>query len=865
MNGDHARLPALVRELRFWLARRRCERSLQKQLVVVREHLPLLLDGDTPADYAAIAKSGRNKLFVQYNQHPDMIVVVELYECPDRVCEMQYKCYQAFVSAVAVSDAIGETTATTTTTGSTSTTAKPIVTSITTVVDDVMALSPTAPTTAALPKTFLRLRLLTEFDMFAMTHGPSSSLFTPMPPKRQRLLHDADVDDTLDYHKSDAYLVPDLMHAVAMFADKLPFVELVSELNLRGIPNGGVQTDVDASMVCIKIFSLPQPSVLAIAPSTATMACVSPAQWSSLQQCLLAVTVRELLHKNRHTRNWSVETVFAGSPLSGVGDQQPHVNARRRCSVQHQYSAMHPVDTVDALLRDWSCMVYLYGLVYDFAEHLRTGELRKCLPRVSPYPNRFIVRIRSDMYQQQRINSMCTIRSFTYSQLLIGYGPQHESLVTVRWCPERRGFRLCFARLNANAPNPHSLVNVELEDQLNRQHSLAQLVHLLHETYRPLSAVARLEVIPHYGLPVSAFAFAPPHIGQSFMYYFVEQRPTVPVLSFCLIPQTPTLIRIIFQASNCLDLRILGDGSVSLRDGAQQRADKTTKPAGIEDFTATQGLLAFLRKYTSSASTAHASVFLRRMQGEDENPVSPAAHNESFAQQSDHLTGTTVAVASAPLPPLSISLSYANGKIGGNGGIGPHSPNAVTAGGLRFPASVTPPPTPASPLAVGNHTTTSPASHHPINACQTITTNGVPSPVQQQHRPGSAPIHSPKSITLVHSDQNSPFSALSPSAAAARTASPRPAATVPAASATAPSMTGAAATRSQVSSRPYAGAVQTTLSNDALEMLLQPGAHPETDVPGPPLCPLERFLGSVNLRRTLQRYIQSEDFVRFTQ
>lgn len=471
------------------------------------------------------------------------------------------------------------------------------------------------------------------------------------------------------------------------------------------------------------------------------------------------------------------------------------------------------------------------------------------------------------MVHQQRIHSLCTIRSFTYSQLLIGYGPQHESLVTVRWCPQRRAFRLCFARLNASAPNPHSLVAAELEAQLNSQHCLARLVYLLHETYRPLSAVGRLEVIPHYGLPVCTWPYAP-HVDCLLMFYSRQKRPTVPVLSFCLLPQTPTLIRIAYQAMYCLELRILGDGIVSLRDAAQ-RGEKSTKTPSVDDFTATQGLLGFLRKYTSSASTAHASVFLRRLQGEEENPVSPTAHNESTAE---HLTAaTTLTVPSSTLPPLSISLSYANGthgKISGNTGAGgPHSPNAAAVTGLRFPASVTPPPTPASPLAVVNHTITSPISQHPNN-CSTVTSNGVPSPVhlqqqQQQQRPGSAPIHSPQSVTLGNNEQSSPFSALSPSAS--RTVSPHPAATVPTTAATAPPViAGAAAPSTRLPirvARACAGAVQTALTNEALEMLLQPGAHPEPLVPGPPLCPLERFLGSVNLRRNLQRYINSEDFV----
>ena len=42
----------------------------------------------------------------------------------------------------------------------------------------------------------------------------------------------------------------------------------------------------------------------------------------------------------------------------------------------------------------------------------------------------------------------------------------------------------------------------QLQSYLNHNHSLAQIVHLLNETYQPLSSIAKLPIIPQLGIPV---------------------------------------------------------------------------------------------------------------------------------------------------------------------------------------------------------------------------------------------------------------------------------------------------------------------------------------------------------------------------
>lgn len=60
--------------------------------------------------------------------------------------------------------------------------------------------------------------------------------------------------------------------------------------------------------------------------------------------------------------------------------------------------------------------------------------------------------------------------------------------------------------------------------------------------------------------------------------------------------------------------------------------------------------------------------------------------------------------------------------------------------------------------------------------------------------------------------------------------------------------------------KPWAGAVPTLLSHEALDSLCTPSPHPQ-GLPGPELSSLERFLGCVSLKRHLQRSLQSEDSV----
>lgn len=97
---------------------------------------------------------------------------------------------------------------------------------------------------------------------------------------------------------------------------------------------------------------------------------------------------------------------------------------------------------------------------------------------------------------------MLVVKSYSYMNLLLGYGPKKEVSCNIYWSVQSHGFRLTFVG-GMSAVNAHSMMRDQLAQHLNQQHSLTQIAQILHETYNPLSSVAKLPVLPFLGIPVS--------------------------------------------------------------------------------------------------------------------------------------------------------------------------------------------------------------------------------------------------------------------------------------------------------------------------------------------------------------------------
>lgn len=123
------------------------------------------------------------------------------------------------------------------------------------------------------------------------------------------------------------------------------------------------------------------------------------------------------------------------------------------------------------------------------------------------------------------LTSIAPVKSYNYSKLVICYGgAQRQATATFQWNANTKSFKILFGRKKSFtnwciyflrmwnmssqcykcvagsmgiSSNAHTLVEEQLEDHLNRNKNLAQLIHILHETYPPLVSINKLPTMPH--------------------------------------------------------------------------------------------------------------------------------------------------------------------------------------------------------------------------------------------------------------------------------------------------------------------------------------------------------------------------------
>lgn len=136
LNNDNMKLSGLVSELRYWITKRRCEKTLQHLPAASHIHLPIL---PVPLDHP-LSKIGKQKLYVKLNRHPNVIIIVELREKQTNQCEMEYTFYLVCVKPASIDEELKSEN-----------------------VDRNDA-----------PKKYYKVLNIIEFDTFTTTHGPGT-------------------------------------------------------------------------------------------------------------------------------------------------------------------------------------------------------------------------------------------------------------------------------------------------------------------------------------------------------------------------------------------------------------------------------------------------------------------------------------------------------------------------------------------------------------------------------------------------------------------------------------------------------------------------------------------------------------------
>uniref|UniRef100_A0A3Q1G2Y8 Mediator of RNA polymerase II transcription subunit 14 n=1 Tax=Acanthochromis polyacanthus TaxID=80966 RepID=A0A3Q1G2Y8_9TELE len=332
------------------------------------------------------------------------------------------------------------------------------------------------------------------------------------------------------------------------------------------------------------------------------------------------------------------------------------------------------------------------------------------------------------------------------------------------------------------------------------------ILHQLQEMFNKSPNVMQLlQVLSDTQAPLNAINKLPtvPMLG-------LTQRTNTAYQCFSILPQSPTHIRLAFRNMYCIDIYCRSRGVVAIRDGAYSLFDNTKI---VEGFYPAPGLKTFLNMFVDSNQDAR-----RRSVNEDDNPPSPSPVGVDVME-------SLITQLQTPQPPQTMR--------GGAGGVYP----PLTSPPPNYHANVAPSPSMMPTQSPGALDPSSPyAMVSPNNRGQWPGSPQVSGPSPGARIPGMSPgnpsLHSP--IPDPHSPRAGTSSQVMP------TSMPPP---------------------RKLPQRPWAASIPTILTHNALHVLLLPSPTPclVPGLAGSYLCsPLERFLGSVIMRRHLQRIIQQE-------
>uniref|UniRef100_A0A673WWB6 Mediator of RNA polymerase II transcription subunit 14 n=1 Tax=Salmo trutta TaxID=8032 RepID=A0A673WWB6_SALTR len=499
--------------------------------------------------------------------------------------------------------------------------------------------------------------------------------------------------------------------------------------------------------------------------------------------------------QGRNNRTWVAELILANCPLNST-------HSKEQVSTRHVYLTYEnplsePVGgrkVVEMFLNDWISINQLYQCVLVFS---------RSLPEMPSYLSLF-----------------SEIRLYNYRKLVLCYGSTKGSSVTIQWNSSSQRFHLSLGTVgpNSGCSNCHNIILHQLQEMFNKTPSVVPLLQVLSDTQAPLNAINKLPTVPMLGL---------------------TQRTNTAYQCFSILPQSATHIRLAFRNMYCIDIYCRSRGVVAIRDGAYSLFDNTKI---VEGFYPAPGLKTFLNMFVDSNQDAR-----RRSVNEDDNPPSPVGGDmmDTFMsqlqaqQQQPMRAGPGGVYPPLTSPPTPYHPNVPTQSPGTTHALG------STSGALTFP----------SPSFLG--IAMGPTSLEYLSVCfpgalDPSSPYAMVSPNQRGQWPGSPQVSGPSPGARIHGMSPGNPSLHSPIPDASH--SPR-------ASSSSGSMPSSMPPPRKLPQRSWAASIPTILTHNALHVLLLPSPTPclVPGLAGSYLCsPLERFLGSVIMRRHLQRIIQLE-------
>ncbi|XP_074593418.1 mediator complex subunit 14 [Brevipalpus obovatus] len=478
LKKDVMKWSSLFQKLKVLIICERIKKTSELMSVHVYEKLPFL----TPCDHEVLKDPDTTKLFIQFHRHQSNYLLVTIKNQEDRKGPHESPLRYFLLSLKSL----------------------PLET------------MSHLPYEVKLPKVYAKLTLLIELDILSIRgkcrlNGVKQNFNSfDILGKRKLQLDDQPVKKPRLTH----FFMQEFAYLISFCEEKLTFGVLSAELQKKGICHHLRTTDEPGYSNYIDIIQYPPDS---FGPP------------SKLRSNLISCTIRQVVKGAANLRTWLVLWTFYNAPSLSRATKDK--SFRKVVTTVHDFSTgsvAQITQMVNDLIYEWTAISKLYDIVHDYVEH----------PNLANF-----------------LNSI-DIKPFSYKKLTIGYGPMKNYLVSILW--RQTGYQLGFGLcgMATSNSNPHTIVAFQLQHEFNQHHSIAVLMQVLNATLSPLLTLQGLMGLPLLGVVTSR----PKVIFQSIC--IVPQSST----HIRLIYRNTYCVDIILSLDGLVAIR---DGAFSLFDKAK--------------------------------------------------------------------------------------------------------------------------------------------------------------------------------------------------------------------------------------------------------------------------------------------------------
>lgn len=462
LNSNKSKLGTYFDQLKIWLTKKRCIRTIDYLSVTATESLPLC----SKANHAKLDDKVP-RLFFQFNKYNHYYLMAELFTSDANPYTVETR-YSLLVTEP-VPNITGDGLDIVETDTSIDSVKRDLV-----VVENILKLD---------VQSIIASNYCYESNAQDKSMAFNNSVTTKKEIIRRNndLLKDESIlrQDICNYVGTNppVSLVNELPQLVSFCEEKLAHLALEKELRNRNLNYEVSHSETSGFAYCITFLQVPTLK--------------SNGYSNALRKDTSVMTV--CLHeKPQSSKIWHCSYIFKNCPITtlSVKEQSP----RRFVFTPYESPLLNPTMVskfIDDTQLDWACMAHLYDVVKEFSR---------------------------DIQNDPKILNTIYLKSFNYKKLVIVYGPQKNFSVTLLWKPTDRKFHLIFSVVGGTPfnLNPHSCMATHYKHEFNQHKSIKTLVNTLNVTLQPLAILQNFPVYPFLGLtsgrpnlPATSFCLIP--------------------------------------------------------------------------------------------------------------------------------------------------------------------------------------------------------------------------------------------------------------------------------------------------------------------------------------------------------------------